>query len=60
MVAAFMFGMITLVFYVIYESVLAEDKERKEKNQGQKGETPFPTYRNSPEKRIRLFQKTLP
>ena len=35
MVAAFMFGMITLVFYVIYESVLAEDKERKEKTQGQ-------------------------
>ena len=29
-----MFGMITLVFYVIYESVLAEDKERKEKNKG--------------------------
>lgn len=31
MVAAFMFGMIALIFYVIYESVIAEDRENKEK-----------------------------
>lgn len=31
MVAAFMFGIITLVFYVIYESVISEDKEIKKK-----------------------------
>ena len=31
MVAAFMFGIIALIFYVIYESVIAEDKEAKEK-----------------------------
>ncbi len=31
MVAALMFGMIALVFYVIYESVIAEDREIKEK-----------------------------
>lgn len=31
MVAALMFGMIALVFYVIYESVIAEDREEKQK-----------------------------
>ncbi len=31
MVAALMFMMIALVFYVIYESVIAEDREEKEK-----------------------------
>lgn len=31
MVSAFMFGMIALIFYVIYESVLAEDKALQEK-----------------------------
>ena len=31
MVAALMFGMIALIFYVIYESVFAEEKEEKEK-----------------------------
>ncbi len=31
MVAALMFGMIALVFYVIYESVYSEDKEEKER-----------------------------
>lgn len=30
MVAALMFGMIALVFYVIYESVYAEEKEQKD------------------------------
>ncbi len=31
MVAAFMFGMIALVFYVIYEATYAEIKEEKER-----------------------------
>ncbi len=31
MVAALMFGMIALVFYVIYGSVIAEDREEKQK-----------------------------
>jgi hypothetical protein len=30
MVAALMFGMISLVFYVIYESVYSEYKDKKE------------------------------
>ncbi len=31
MVAALMFGMIALIFYVIYESVIAEDRQEKKK-----------------------------
>lgn len=31
MVAALMFAMIALVFYVIYESVWAEEREEKER-----------------------------
>lgn len=31
MVAALFFGMVAMVFYVIYESVFAEEKEIKEK-----------------------------
>ena len=33
MISAVMFGMIALAFYVIYESVYAEEKERKEKSE---------------------------
>lgn len=32
MVAAFMFSMIALVFFVIYEAVFAEDRDIEEKN----------------------------
>ena len=36
MVAAFFFMMITLIFYVIYESVFAENREMKDKMSDEK------------------------